>query len=71
MENYCAVIISSNNINQCFQCGMNRTAQVVQKENGKYGLDLNRTGGPETIWRNKEGMKASWRNNIEWLIDTM
>ena len=29
------------------------------------------TDRPETIWRNKDGMKARWRDNIEWLIGTM
>lgn len=71
MENYCAVVLSANNIQKAFQCGNNRTAQVVKAENGKFGIDLSRTGGPETIWKNKQGMKASWRKNIEWLIESM
>lgn len=71
MENFCAVILSSGNLTKCYQCGNNRTAQVVKAENGQFGIDLARTGGPETIWRNKDGMKAAWRDNIEWLIDTM
>ena len=71
MENYCAVILTSDNINKCYQSGQNRTAQVVKEENGEYGIDLSRTGGPETIWKNKQGMKASWRKNIEWLIRSM
>ena len=71
MENYCAVLLVSENITKCYQCGMNRTAQVVKQVDGKFGIDLSRTGGPETIWRNKEGMKASWRDNIEWLIESM
>lgn len=71
MENYCAVILLSDNITKCFQCGQNRTAQVVKSENGQFGIDLARTDGPETIWQNKVGMKACWRDNIEWLISTM
>ncbi|MBU3154626.1 hypothetical protein LL037_16590 [Clostridium estertheticum] len=71
MENFCAVIIESDNINECYQCGKNRTAQVLQSENGKFGIDLDRTTGPEAIWKNKEGMKASWRENFEWLIHEM
>lgn len=59
MENFCAVVLSSSNITKCFQCGMNRTAQVVKEMDGEFGLDLSRTGGPETIWKNKLGMKAS------------
>ncbi len=70
MENYCAVILVSNNNTKCYQCGRNRTAQVVKAENGKFGIDLSRAGGPETIWRNKDGMKAEWRKNIEWLIES-
>lgn len=71
MENYCAVVLTSSNLTKCFQCGQNRTAQVVKAENGQFGIDLRRTGGPETIWRDKDGMKACWRDNIEWLIGTM
>ena len=67
-ENFCAVILSSQNIIQCIQSGKNRTAQVVENENGKYGLDLSRTGGPEVIWKNKRGMKKSWRKGFEFLI---
>lgn len=71
MENYCAVLLTSDNLTKCFQCGQNRTAQVVKAVNDTYGLDLRRTGGPETIWRDKTGMKARWRNNIEWLIHSL
>ncbi len=71
MENYCAVILDSPSVKKCFQCGKNRTAQVVRSENGEFGIDLSRTSGPEAIWKNKPGMKACWRNNIEYLIGTM
>ncbi len=71
MENFCAVILESDNINECYQCGKNRTAQVLQSENGKFGIDLDRTTGPEAIWKNKDGMKVDWRENAEWLIQEM
>lgn len=71
MENYCAVILESKTHNKCYQTSKNRAAQVVKAENGYYGLDLDRMKGPETIWTNKQGMKASWRNNLEWLIKNM
>ncbi len=69
MENFCAVILESENINKCYQCGKNRTAQVVKAIKGRFGIDLDRTTGPEAIWRNKQGMKAGWRTNYEWLVD--
>ena len=69
MENFCAVILESDNINKCYQCGKNRTAQVVKALNGFWGIDLDRTSGPEAIWKDKQGMKASWRTNYEWLVD--
>jgi predicted amidohydrolase len=69
MENFCAVIVESNNINDCYQCGKNRTSQVLKSDNGLYGIDLDRASGPEAIWKNKgSNMKASWRENFEWLI---
>lgn len=71
MENYCAVLLVSDTVTKCYQCGKNRTAQVVKSENGKFGIDLSRTTGPEAIWRNKQGMRADWRKQIEWLIGTM
>lgn len=68
MENFCAVILESNNINKCYQCGKNRTAQVVKPLDGFWGIDLERTSGPEAIWKNKRGMRESWRKNYEWLV---
>lgn len=69
MENYCAVILESDNINKCYQCGKNRTAQVVRAEGGAFGIDIERTTGPESIWKDKEGMRAAWRKNYEWLVE--
>jgi len=69
MENFCAVILESKNINKCYQCGKNRTAQVVKAIDGSWGIDLDRTSGPEAIWKNKQGMRESWRTNYEWLVE--
>lgn len=69
MENYCAVVLESNQYNKCYQCGKNRTAQVVKGIDGKFGIDLDRTKGPETIWKDKKGMKAKWRKGFEDLIN--
>ncbi|MBD5451845.1 MAG: hypothetical protein HDR25_04290 [Lachnospiraceae bacterium] len=69
MENYCAVILESSIKNNCYQTGMNRTVQLVKPENGFFELDLSRTSGPEAIWKNKVGMKASWRTNFTWLAN--
>lgn len=71
MENFCALIVESDNINKCYQTGKNRTAQVIKAIDGKYGVDLNRTTGPEAIWKNKGDMKAKWRNDVELLIEMM
>ena len=68
MENFCAVVLESNNINKCYQCGKNRTAQVIKEVDGAWGIDLERTTGPEAIWKDKQGIRASWRNNYEWLV---
>lgn len=68
MENFCAVVLESDTYNKCYQCGKNRSAQVVKEIDGYYGVDLSRTTGPEAIWRNKIGMRASWREGFEWLI---
>lgn len=68
MENFCAVILESQNINKCFQTGKNRTAQVLASSNGTFQIDLDRTSGPEAIWKNKQGMRESWRKNYEWLV---
>lgn len=54
---------------KCYQCGKNRTAQVVKANDGFWGIDLERTSGPEAIWKNKQGMRASWRTNYEWLVE--
>lgn len=69
MENFCVIILESDNINKCYQSGKNRTAQVVKAVDGYWGIDLERTSGLEAIWKNKTGMKASWRKNYEWLVE--
>lgn len=71
MENYCAVLLHTNQFSRCYQTGQNRTAQVIQEVHGQFGLDLSRMGGPDTIWKNKNGMRAEWRDNVEWLIASM
>lgn len=69
MENFCAIILESDNTNNCYQSGKNRTAQVVKPKDDIYCIDLSRTTGPEAIWKNKPGMmRADWRKNFEWLI---
>lgn len=69
MENFCAMIVESNNINKCYQSGKNRTAQVVKPSGKYYRIDLSRTTGPEAVWRNKYGMKSYWREGYEELLD--
>ena len=72
MENFCAVILLSENINKCYQSGQTRTVQSVKAINGYWKIDLKRTSGPETIWKDKNvGMKASWRTNYEWLVENV
>lgn len=71
MENFCAVIVESQNINYCYHAGSTRSLQVVKPENNKYGIDLKRAGGPDAIWKNKEGMKKNWRNNFVNLLNFM
>jgi len=68
MENFCAVILESDTYNKCYQCGNNRTAQIVKDIDGKYGVDLGRTSGAEAIWKNKVGMRANWRKEFEMLL---
>jgi len=68
MENFVAVVLESDIINQCIQAGKNRTAQLVLPVNGYYGVDLVRTKGPDVIWQDKLGMRKSWRENIEFLV---
>lgn len=69
MENFCAVILESPIANRCYQTSKNRKSQVVKEVDGKFGIDLSRTTGPEAIWQNKNGMKACWRDAYEVLID--
>jgi len=72
MENFCVVILESDLINNCYQTGKVRTAQVVGPSNNNYNIDLSRAGGPEVIWKDVDGQtKKSWRENLEWLIGEM
>lgn len=70
MENFCAVVLESDMVCNCYQTGKSKTAQVIKPENGMYGLDLSRMTGPEAIWKNKgNDFKASWRKNFTWLAN--
>jgi hypothetical protein len=55
----------------CFQSGKTKNVQSVALIEGVFFLDFGRMTGPETIWRNKESMKASWRKGYETLINTL
>ena len=65
VENLCAVILESDNICRCYQCTNYKTSQVVQSENGYFGIDLKRTHGPKHtgLHQNKR-----WSSNIEFLV---
>lgn len=69
MENFCVVLLDAENIKNCYQTGKNRTAQVLAPTDGYFKIDLERASGPESIWKNKMGMRESWRSNFEWLIN--
>jgi len=69
MENYCAVILISNNLNMCYQTSQNRVSQIISMNgNSEFGLDLNRTKGPELIWNKTPD---TWRIGYEKLIRTL
>ncbi|MBR6104853.1 MAG: carbon-nitrogen hydrolase family protein [Paludibacteraceae bacterium] len=70
MENFCAVVLESNNFNKCYQCGSTHNSQMVPAVNGKFNIDFGRMSGPESTWKNKNQgfMKKSWRENYEYLI---
>ena len=69
MENFCAVVLESENKNCCYQCANNGTVQVIAPVDGMYGIDLKRMAGPETIWKDKAGqMSEKWRGNFEFLV---
>jgi len=70
-ENFCAVVYYSSDVNICYQSAYTKNIQVIQEENGFFRLDLKRMSGPEAIWKNKDGMRASWRNGYEILINTL
>lgn len=71
MENFCAVVLFAPNKTMCYQCGDNRTSQIIENFNGSFILDTGRMGGPETIWKNKQGMNSKWRPAFEELISTL
>ena len=68
-ENFCAVLLISNNITKCYQSTKAKDSQVLKLENNKYIVDLKRMGGPESIWRGKSDMKSKWRKGYEELIN--
>ena len=72
MENFSVVILESDNINMCYQPTDTKGVQVVKAENNVYGIDLDRAGGPDTIWRKNDGStNKKWRSNFEKLLNFM
>lgn len=72
IENFSAVILESDNINMCYQPTDNKRVQVVKDESNMYGIDLDRAGGPDSVWRETgDRMNKKWRNNFEKLLEFM
>lgn len=71
IENFCAVVYTSPQKSMCFQSGKNKNVQSVAMIDGRFMLDFGRMTGPEAIWKNKVGMKASWRKGYETLINSL
>ena len=71
MENFCAVLVTSKNIIDCYQSGKCKTSQILAPSRGFYKIDLNRAGGPESIWANQWGTNKRWRKNVEYLINEL
>lgn len=70
MENYCAVILESPIANRCYQTTKTRKSQVVKEVEGKFGIDLKRTTGPDSIWDASKGKAiVNRRITYETLID--
>lgn len=69
-ENFCAVILKSNEFNKCYQVGNCKNSQTINTLNGSYGIDLSRATGPEALWKNKEGLgvRKEWRKGYEELL---
>lgn len=71
MENFCAVLVTSKNITDCYQSGKCKTSQILAPSRGFYKIDLSRAGGPDSIWSNQRGTNKRWRKNVEFLIDEL
>jgi predicted amidohydrolase len=71
MENYCAVLLAADGFQKCYQTTDNRKSQPVAFENGEYTLDMARMGGPDAIWKDKNGMRGAWRKGYECLVDCL
>ena len=68
-ENYCACLLTSDSVVQCYQVGRNKNSQVVALSKQGFGIDLSRTSGPEAIWQTKAvGVRAEWRVNYEKMV---
>ncbi len=69
IENYCAVMLVSNNIQECYQATENKKAQRLELIDGGFWLDLSRCSGPNALWQNRKlMMQKDWRINYELLL---
>ena len=68
VENYCAVILESDNIKKCYQSTFCKDSQIIKPEKGYFGIDLSRTNGPRHTGLHQS---KQWNQNIEFLVDNL
>ena len=71
MENFCVVILESDNFSKCYQTSFNKMSQSVMASGDVFKIDISRATGPEATWKNKnkDNMLKKWRPNYEMLIE--
>lgn len=71
MENFCVVILESDNFSKCYQTSFNKMSQSVMASGDVFKIDISRATGPEATWKNKnnDNMLKKWRSNYEMLIE--
>ena len=71
MESFCPVILHGPNETKVIQVCNAKNVQIIQLENGQYGIDLNRATGPKILRESMTRNQKKICRHYKWMIDNL
>jgi hypothetical protein len=70
MENFCAVLLESDNENNCYQTGLNKTAQILKPIDGIW-IRPHAHVSRKQSGKTKDGLQGVMATNFTWLVESV